>query len=540
MSPRRPAAAPPARPRGAGQPEPDPDDPTPAPARSDSDPEEEPSCPTSRSSDCPSPSSAPAPSASPPPRTSSTAASSRWCSRPATASAPSIREWGHVRIFSPWEYDLDPVATELLAAAGWQAPEPDGYPTGDEIVERYLEPLAALPAIARRLHLRSRVVAVTKHGIDKLKDAGRDDAPFELIVEQDGGERRHLARAVIDASGTWSRPNPLGSGGVPAGGERDERRPDLLRHPRRPRRATATATPAGASLVVGSGHSAFNAILDLVALRDSEPATEIVWAIRGAAPGRKYGGGGDDQLPARGALGEAVRGLVDDGAIELVAGFQTRAIVDRGRPASSLSDGERRVAVDEVIAATGFRPDLSLLGELRLDLDDRVEAARALAPLIDPNLHSCGSVPPHGVDELAPPRRGRLHGRHEELRPRADVPAAHRLRAGPLRRRRARRRLEAARRVELVLPGDRRVQPLRRARRRSRPPRRGRGARPAAASAWPRRPCALPPRARLRSRAWAITGALSVTETVSYGILYYAFAASWSRCSATSVSRRRS
>ena len=158
-------------------------------------------------------------------------------------------------------------------------------------------------------------------------------------------------------------------------------------------------------LVVGSGHSAFNVILDLVALRESVPATEIVWAIRGEAPGRKYGGGDDDELPARGALGAAVRALVEDGSIELVGGFQTRVVELRdGRLV--LRDGSHRIAADEVIAATGFRPDLTLLGELRLDLDDRVEAARALAPLIDPNVHSCGSVPPHGVDELAHPDAG--------------------------------------------------------------------------------------------------------------------------------------
>ena len=360
------------------------------------------------------------------------------------------RSWGHVRVFSPWEFNVDPASARLLAERGWTPPPADGYPTGDEIVERYLEPLAALPAIAERLHLGARVTAVTKHGIDKLKDAGRDKAPFELVVDEHGSERRYLAAAVIDASGTWTKPNPLGAGGIHAAGEIASAEriahgiPDVLGADR--------ARYAGKRvLVVGSGHSAFNAILDLVALRDSEPATEIAWAIRAAAPGRKYGGGGDDELPARGALGAAIRGLVEDGSIELHAGFQTRAVRELdGR--LELADGDRTLTADEVIAATGFRPDLLLLGELRLDLDDRVEAARELAPLIDPNLHSCGSVPPHGVDELSHPDPGiymvgmRSYGRaptfllrtgYEQVR---SVVAAL---AGDW---------EAARRVELVLP----------------------------------------------------------------------------------------
>ena len=138
------------------------------------------------------------------------------------------------------------------------------------------------------------------------------------------------------------------------------------------------------------------------------------------------------------------------------------------------------VAADEVIAATGFRPDLTLLGELRLDLDDRVEAARALAPLIDPNLHSCGSVPPHGVDELSHPDAGfymvgmKSYGRaptfllrtgYEQVR---SVVAAL---AGDW---------EAARRVELVLPEtgvcNRSAAPA------SEPPRRRRAAARAAAT----------------------------------------------------------
>jgi hypothetical protein len=362
----------------------------------------------------------------------------------------SVREWGHVRVFSSWEFNQDPVAAGMLAAAGWTPPEPDGYPTGDELVDRYLEPLAALPAIADVLVLGARVVAVTRNGVDKLKDDGREDAPFELVVEQGGTERRVLARAVIDASGTWTKPNPLGSGGLPAVGERALADaiaygiPDVLGDERE-RYAGRRV------LVVGSGHSAFNAILDLVALRDTEPQTEIVWAIRGGAPGRKYGGGSDDQLPARGALGNAVRRLVDDGSVALVGGFQTRAVTQEdGRIV--LSDGERRLVGDVVIGATGFRPDLSLLGELRLDLDDRVEAARALAPLIDPNLHSCGSVPPHGVDELSHPDDGvyvvgmKSYGRaptfllrtgYEQVRSIAAALAGD---------------WEAARRVELVLP----------------------------------------------------------------------------------------
>jgi thioredoxin reductase len=362
----------------------------------------------------------------------------------------SLREWGHVRVFSPWEFNIDPVSERMLEADGWDAPAREGYPTGAELVERYLEPLAAVPAVAASLHLGARVVGVTKHGIDKLKDAGRDEAPFELVVDESGDERRYLASAVIDASGTWTKPNPLGGGGLPAHGERKNVDrivygiPDVLDADR--------ARYAGRRvLVVGSGHSAFNVILDLVALRDSEPETEIVWAIRGFAPGRKYGGGGADQLPARAALGDSVRALVGDGSIELVSGFQTRAVSEReGR--ILLSDADRRIDADEVIAATGFRPDLSLLGELRLALDDRVEAARELAPLIDPNLHSCGSVPPHGADELSHPDGGvymvgmKSYGRaptfllrtgYEQVR---SVVAAL---AGDF---------EAARRVELALP----------------------------------------------------------------------------------------
>jgi hypothetical protein len=55
---------------------------------------------------------------------------------------------------------------------------------------------------------------------------------------------------------------------------------------------------------------------------------------------------------------------------------------------------------DRIIVATGQRPDLALTRELRLDLDPWLESTRALGPMIDPNLHSCGTVRPHGYREL--------------------------------------------------------------------------------------------------------------------------------------------
>jgi hypothetical protein len=62
--------------------------------------------------------------------------------------------------------------------------------------------------------------------------------------------------------------------------------------------------------------------------------------------------------------------------------------------------------VDEIIAATGSRPDLAIARELRLRFDPILESTEALAPLIDPNVHSCGTVRPHGHRELEHPESG--------------------------------------------------------------------------------------------------------------------------------------
>ena len=133
--------------------------------------------------------------------------------------AAAVRQWGHVRLFSPWRYVVDSAAETLLAATGWQRPDPETAPTGAELVRHYLEPLGAHPAIAPHLRFNTRVTAVTRRGADRQKDAGRDASPFALHVVTPVGEERVFARAVIDASGTYGAPNPLGGSGVPALGE---------------------------------------------------------------------------------------------------------------------------------------------------------------------------------------------------------------------------------------------------------------------------------------------------------------------------------
>ena len=314
-----------------------------------------------------------------------------------------VREWVHVRFFSPWRYSVDEASAGLLEARGWQRPDPETFPTGGDLVARYLEPLAATPELAPRIRFGSRVRGITRQGFDKLKTAGREHAPFVLhVAADDGNEEQVLARAVIDTSGTWASPNPLGASGLPAMGERAlaDRLwygiPDVLGTDR-DRYADKT------TLVAGRGASAFNTLIDLAKLAREEPETRIVWTVRGKLGANTFGGGEADQLPERGALGQWVRRLVDAGTVRVYedAGV-TRLEQSDGRIA--VFAGERELAtVDQIVVTTGFRPDLSFLSELRLGLDPALEAPVALAPLIDPNEHSCGTVRPHGAVELAQP-----------------------------------------------------------------------------------------------------------------------------------------
>ncbi|MBW8847203.1 MAG: GNAT family N-acetyltransferase [Burkholderiales bacterium] len=321
-----------------------------------------------------------------------------------------LLDYRHVQLFSPWQFDIDPAMARLLAPTGWTAPPAAGLPQAGEVVERVLKPFAALPRVAASLQLGARVVAVSREGFDKVKSAGRDQAAFLVRYEEHGQLHELRARAVIDATGTWNQPNPVGANGLPALGEAGARAqifygiPDVTG-------ALRSRYEGRRTLVVGAGHSAANALLSLAELARQAPGTRLAWAVRSPVLQRVFGGGDADALPARGALGASLRRLRDGGVLEFFGGLRITRIEQVGKQlrVSGLDAQQRSVIVegiDEIVCATGQRPDLSLSSELRVRLDPWLESTEALGPLIDPNLHSCGTVRPHGHRELAHPEPG--------------------------------------------------------------------------------------------------------------------------------------
>lgn len=365
-----------------------------------------------------------------------------------------VRQWSHVRMFSPWEYNIDKAAGRLLGAAGWNWPATCDYPTGGELVAQYLEPLATRTPLKDRIRTNSTVTSVGRVGLDKVKTKGREAAPFEIRYQNGKGPEVLRADAVIDATGTWFAPNPAGADGRPAFGEAEVQdriaygMPDVL--------GRARARYAGRVVaVLGAGHSAIGTLIDLARLKDEVPGTEVIWLLRGDSPEKAFGGGAADKLAVRGALGAAFAAVVASGRIRVETGFRVSHLGRDGarlRVATGKAACCRSVVVDELVVATGFRPTLDFLREVRLSLDPALECPPELAPLIDPNVHSCGTVRPHGARELAQPDPGfyfagmKSYGRaptflmltgYEQVRSIvAEIAGDH----------------DAARKVELVLP----------------------------------------------------------------------------------------
>jgi len=320
--------------------------------------------------------------------------------------APNILSWKHIRVFSPWRYNIDKVARQLLSETNWQAPDDEGLPTGEELFLRYFKPFSELPAIMPYIFLNHRVVSIGRKNIDKMKSWGRDQLPFVVQVRHEDEIKQYDVKAVVDASGTWSSPNPIGSGGNYAVGEIENRSkifygiPDILnQHIDRYKNKNV--------LVVGSGHSSINAIIELDKLKDKYPTTEIHWVLRKKNVHDVYGGQEADALEARGALGIKIEQLVNEDRVNVYTPFQIQQLVNKNDKLTVIGfqDNEKFALpwIDEIISNTGSRPDFSFLREVRVSIDPSLESVAEIAELIDPNIHSCGTVRPHGEKELQHP-----------------------------------------------------------------------------------------------------------------------------------------
>jgi len=289
--------------------------------------------------------------------------------------AAHVIAWGHVRMFTPWRMNVGKASVARLAAAGWKAPDAEAFPTGLEFAERYLEPIAALPELASRVHVGSRVAHVGRRGLLKGDDVGaerRAAHPFRIMVRDSGGRESFVhAFAVIDASGVYGQPCWAGDGGIPARGElylapQMSYHIDDVRGLRRERYAGKRA------LVIGAGASAATVVVDLAKLADEAPGTAVTWVTRAPAEAL-YPERPGDPLPERRALHAKARALVrgEHPAVRhvggaVVDGLQYNSATYKYTAELVIGAGAAKEESDQVLVSTGFSPDDSLYRELQI------------------------------------------------------------------------------------------------------------------------------------------------------------------------------
>jgi thioredoxin reductase len=319
-----------------------------------------------------------------------------------------ILSWKHISVFSPWKYNIDKVAEELLLETNWQAPNKEALPTGKELVEKYFNPLSQHPSIKPYIHLNSKVLSIGRKGLDKMKTANRENKPFVIKTIENDQTKYYEAKTVIDSSGTWNQPNPIGSGGVHAEGEQELKNNIYYGIPNI-KGENLNRYKNKNVLVVGGGHSATNTLLDLADLQKEYPHTQINWVLRKNDISVIYGGKEEDTLEARGALGIRIEELVNSTKLNVFTPYHILKLSknENGIQIEGERDGinETIPNIDEIISNTGSRPDLDIIREIRIDLDASLESVFDLAELIDPNVHSCGTVRPHGEQVLRHPEK---------------------------------------------------------------------------------------------------------------------------------------
>lgn len=321
-----------------------------------------------------------------------------------------VTAWGHVSLFTPWDMNVSPTMARHLAAAGAEVPAGPACPTGAELVERLLRPLAALPELEPRIRLGTRVEAVGRQGLlkhEEIATAERGAHRFRLLLSADGEEELAWASVVLDCTGTYGQPNLVGDGGIPAPGERRleyriaRHLPDLD--------ADAGAWAGRTVLLAGAGASAQTAARGLAELARQAPATKVVWAVRNPAP--SWGAVADDPLPARAGLVASARDITAgaSAAVQVRLGASVSALAPcGGRIRVTLADGKAgsvdSLEVDRVLSLTGYVGDAGMYRQLQVhECYATAAPIRLSAALLGAAGEDCLTQPSQGLDVLRNP-----------------------------------------------------------------------------------------------------------------------------------------
>ncbi|MFT4705527.1 MAG: hypothetical protein ACI81R_003238 [Bradymonadia bacterium] len=285
-----------------------------------------------------------------------------------------VRSWGHVTLFSPWS--LNQSARGRAARDALRLPPLDEAhcPSGAEYAEHYLTPLARAVSEKASLHERTLVVSISRDGALKGQHIGAADrsaTPFRVLCDTVEGESVHFADIIIDATGTYGNATGLGPGGAPAVGERTTAGrvartiPDVL--------GAHRARYAGQhTVIVGGGYSAATVLRDLAALRNEAPGTRVTWVLLSSET--PYARLPDDPLPSRDQLCAFANALEDPEVaarhgVTLVRGGVV-SLADAGEHlvtrVRTLNGALASIDADEIIALTGYKPNLEIYSELQV------------------------------------------------------------------------------------------------------------------------------------------------------------------------------
>lgn len=321
--------------------------------------------------------------------------------------AAHVRDWGHVRMFSPFGMNASERGRRSVSDAGHTVPADNELLTGHEFCDRYLVPLSGVPELRDRIRLGADVLSIgRRHCLktERIGDPIRGQEPFQIVVSS--GHEPAEADAVLDCTGVFARHNWLGSGGVPCPGERE-----CHIEYRLPANAELAENYGGrTTLIAGSGYSAATNVLALAALIRRHPATRIIWVTRrlSEAPIRRHA---DDPLRERDRIATAANVLALSRAVDWRAGVSVTRIEQQAEPSDGWTvhvestDGVRdQLRVDRVIANVGYRPDRSLYEELHVHECYATQGPMKLAArLLGETSGDCLAQPSHGADVLRNP-----------------------------------------------------------------------------------------------------------------------------------------